>query len=69
MGAAMGLVFFFGNLGMSLGGYLGGLLYDLSGGYPAAYAAGALAGLLNLALVTTLLLATRSGRAAAPVPA
>jgi MFS family permease len=69
VGRSMGLVFFFGNLGMSLGGYLGGLLYDLSGGYPAAYAAGAVAGLVNLALVGTLLLQTRARQAPTPAVA
>jgi MFS family permease len=69
VGFAMGLVFFFGNMGMSLGGYLGGLLYDLSGAYPVAYATGALAGLVNLAIVGALLVTTRARQTAAPVPA
>jgi hypothetical protein len=56
-------------MGMSLGGYLGGLLYDLSGAYPVAYATGALAGLVNLAIVGTLLVTTRARQTAAPVPA
>jgi len=69
IGATLGLVFFFGNAGMSLGGYLGGLLYDLSGDYLASYAAGTLAGVANLVIVGSLLLVTRARHAAAAVPA
>ena len=69
VGATTGLVFFFGNVGMSLGGYLGGLLYDLSGGYQASYAAGALAGVANLAIVGSLLFVTRTRQATAAAPA
>jgi len=69
VGLSMGMVFFFGNLGMSLGGYLGGLLYDLSGAYPLSYAAGALAGVANLIIVGSLLLTLRARQAPVPVPA
>jgi MFS family permease len=69
VGVSTGLVFFFGNVGMALGGYLGGVFHDLSGAYPASYAAGALAGALNLVIVGALLLATRARQSAAPVPA
>lgn len=68
VGMATGLVFFFGNLGMGLGGYLGGLFYDLSGAYPASFAAGAAAGVLNLLIVGSLLVATLRARTA-PQPA
>ncbi len=68
MGQAMGIIFFFGNVGMSLGGYLGGLLYDLSGGYPVAFASGAVAGAANLVIVGSLLVATRARQTAAALP-
>jgi len=68
-GIVMGTVFFFGNLGMSTGGYLGGALYDLSGGYPISFAAGALSGVVNLLIVGTLLFRTRVRQAALPQPA
>jgi MFS family permease len=69
VGRSMGMVFFCGNVGMSLGGYLGGLLYDLSGAYPLSFAAGATAGVVNLLIVGSLLLAIRARQAPAPVPA
>jgi MFS family permease len=68
-GVVMGTVFFFGNLGMSTGGYLGGALHDLSGAYPVSFAAGALSGVVNLLIVGTLLFHTRVRRAALPQPA
>jgi len=59
VGVSMGTIFFFGNLGMALGGYLGGLLYDLSGTYTLSYSAGTVAGLLNLMIVSFLLARAR----------
>ncbi len=55
MGRMVGLVFLFANVGMGTGGYLGGLLFDLSGSYTLPYAVGALAGVLNLVVVGSLL--------------
>lgn len=69
VGVVMGMVFFFGNLGMALGGYLGGVIYDLSGGYTASYATGALAGVANLAIVGGLLVVIRMRRPPIPAPA
>jgi len=43
----------------AIGGYQGGLLYDLTGAYDAPYALAALAGLVNLVIVSTLLRGTR----------
>ena len=60
VGRVTGTVFFFGNLGMALGGYLGGVIYVTSGGYPAAYAVGALAGVVNLIIIGSLFLRLRS---------
>jgi MFS family permease len=68
VGVVMGMVFFFGNLGMALGGYLGGVIYDLSGGYTASYATGALAGVANLAVVGGLLVVIRMRRPPIPAP-
>ncbi len=55
VGRITGLVMFFGNVGMGTGGFLGGALYDWSGGYTLSFATGAAAGLVNLAIVGTLL--------------
>ena len=60
VGRVTGTVFFFGNLGMALGGYLGGVIYVTSGGYPTAYAVGALAGVVNLIIIGSLFLRLRS---------
>jgi len=57
--SAMGIVTMFAFFGHAIGGYLGGLLYDLAGAYDAAYAAAAVAGILNLIIVSTLLRRTR----------
>jgi MFS family permease len=50
-----GLVMAFTFTGHGIGGYQGGLFYDLAGGYGWSYANGAFAGLVNLALLLTLL--------------
>jgi MFS family permease len=55
VGRSLGLVFFFGEIGMATGGWLGGALYDWSGAYRASFGAGALAGLVNLAIVAALM--------------
>ncbi|HET6520962.1 MAG TPA: MFS transporter, partial [Geminicoccaceae bacterium] len=44
-------VFFFGTIGMALGGWLGGLIFDLAGGYRLAFLVGVGFNLTNLALV------------------
>ncbi len=53
-GLAMGIVTMFGWLGHANGGFLGGYLYDMTGGYAAAYGLAALAGALNLVVVGVL---------------
>jgi MFS family permease len=58
-GSAMGLIGMFGWFGHAIGGYQGGLLYDLTGAYVAPYAVAAVAGVLNLVIVSTLLRGTR----------
>jgi predicted MFS family arabinose efflux permease len=57
--SAMGIVTMFAFFGHAIGGYQGGLLYDLTGAYDAPYAVAALAGILNLIIVNTLLRRTR----------
>ncbi len=60
VGRVTGLVMFFGNVGMGTGGFLGGLLYDWSGSYTLSFGTGAVAGLVNLAIVGTLLVYLRA---------
>ena len=62
-GSRMGVVFLFGTVGMALGGFLGGWIFDLTGQYPLAFLAGVVFNLVNLAVVATLLW---QGRAATP---
>jgi MFS family permease len=47
-------VFLFGTLGMAIGGWLGGFIFDLVGTYHAAFLVGVGFNLMNLALVGTL---------------
>jgi MFS family permease len=56
---AMGIITMFAWFGHAIGGYQGGLLYDLTGAYDAPYAVAAGAGILNLIIVSTLLRRTR----------
>jgi len=55
----MGVIFLFGWLGHGLGGYQGGLFYDLTGGYTVSFANAAAAGVLNLMILISLWLVTR----------
>ncbi|MBM1814699.1 MFS transporter [Pseudosulfitobacter pseudonitzschiae] len=59
---ALGIVTMFGWFGHAIGGYQGGALYDLTGNYTAAFAVAAIAGVLNLIIVSTLLRKTRRAR-------
>ena len=65
-GAKVGIVMMFTLLGMALGGWMTGVIFDLSGSYRAAFLNGIGWNLLNLAIAATLL--ARSVRAR-PVPA
>jgi predicted MFS family arabinose efflux permease len=56
------IVMFSGALGMAVGGWLAGAVYDRFGFYTPAFAAGLLFNLLNLAVVGTLVRAHRSPR-------
>lgn len=57
--SAFGIVTMFGWFGHAIGGYQGGVLYDLTGDYSASYAVAAIAGILNLIIVGSLLRKTR----------
>lgn len=50
-GIANGVIVLFAWIGMGLGGYQGGLFFDISGSYVISYANAALAGLINLMIV------------------
>lgn len=58
--AWMGLVLSFAWLGHAFGGFQGALAFDLTMGYGAGFAVGALAGVANLMLVGTILWLTKS---------
>lgn len=53
---ALGIVLVFAWLGHGIGGYQGGLFYDLTGNYTQSYAVAAIAGFINLMIVATLYL-------------
>lgn len=50
-GRAMGFGIFFGMIGMGLGSFLGGYIYDLTGNYEAAFAYASGAGVINLCII------------------
>ena len=59
-GWRIGAVYLFGTIGMGLGGWLGGFMFDASGGYRLAFLVGGGFNVGNLLLVTALFL--RRGR-------
>jgi predicted MFS family arabinose efflux permease len=63
-----GIILAFAWLGHSLGGYQGGLLFDLTRAYTLSFATGALAGLLNLLILGSLFIAIKQ-RAVTPAHA
>jgi len=63
-GARTGTVLMFTLLGMALGGWMSGKVFDLTGSYDAAFINGIGWNLLNLAIATTLLLQARRRRSA-----
>ena len=52
-GRAMATVILFAWLGMGLGAFAGGLLFDLSGNYFASFTLAAIAGVINLSILST----------------
>jgi len=59
-GAALGLVMMLAWVGMTLGGYIGGALFDLSSSYGPSFGLAAGAGVLNLAVIGLTLAAQRT---------
>ncbi len=53
-GSRVGMVIMFTMLGMALGGWMSGKVYDLSGSYQAAFINGIAWNLLNLTIAITL---------------
>ena len=62
--SSTGIILAFAWLGHSLGGYQGGLLFDLTGAYTLSFANGALAGLLNLFILGSLFVTIKRQAAA-----
>jgi len=61
--AAMARVYLFGWIGMGLGGYSGGLLFDWTGTYVTSFALAAAAGTVNIAILVALFVRLqRAGR-------
>lgn len=58
--STMGIIAAFAFAGHGLGGYIGGLFFDLTGAYTISFAAAALSGVFNLAVMTILVFAIRS---------
>ncbi len=67
-GGATGIILAFSWLGHGLGGYQGGLCFDLTGTYTVSFANAALAGIVNLIIVGSLFLTVRK-RITTPTPA
>jgi MFS family permease len=61
----VGIVIFASVFGMSLGGWISGVIFDATGSYAAAFANGLAWNALNLVIVTTLLFRGRGQLAAA----
>jgi len=61
---ALGIGGFFAWIGMGLGGYLGGVIFDFSGDYVWSFNAAAIAGVVNVVILTALFARVRRQRAA-----
>ena len=59
---ATGVVTMFGWVGMALGGYLGGLFFDLTGNYTLSYAVAVVGGVINLLILAGFDFSFRSAR-------
>jgi MFS family permease len=62
IGTRVGIVLMATLIGMALGGWLSGLIFDLAGGYYAAFLNGLAWNALNVAIVATLLIRSRGGQ-------
>lgn len=63
-GLALGVTSLFAMIGMGLGGYQGGFFFDLTGNYTFSFANAALAGIVNLMIVGSLVIVVSRKRAA-----
>jgi len=68
-GWRLGAVNLFGALGMALGGWLAGFVFDLGGAYAPAFAVGVGFNVVNMVIIAALLLRNRSRGKLAPLPA
>ena len=60
-GRRLGVILLFGTLGMALGGWLAGYIFDSTGGYTPAFLLGATFNVANLIIVLALIFRTRAG--------
>ena len=60
-GRRLGVILLFGTLGMALGGWLAGWIFDSTGGYMLAFLAGAAFNVTNLIIVAGLIIRARAG--------
>lgn len=63
-GTRIGVVLMATMVGMALGGWLAGLIFDLTGSYAMAFLNGVAWNAMNVAIIATLLIRARGGRVA-----
>ena len=68
-GRRLGVILLFGTLGMALGGWLAGYIFDSTGSYAPAFLVGAVFNVANLIIVLGLINRTRAGGGASMRPA
>jgi MFS family permease len=66
---AMGITSFFGWIGMGLGGFFGGYLFDTTGDYLSAFAFASVMGIINLAVLTAFYFRIKGSAPPATAPA
>lgn len=62
IGRRTAVIILFGGIGMAAGGWIGGFLFDLTGGYATPFLVGVGANLVNLAIIGSLIARTRGTR-------